>query len=129
MANITLSARASFDASTTMYAFQISGKVAGEDLATGQPVYLKASDDKVYKYATGQVFVGLAARPAKAGQPVTVYGPGARFHASDAALTANAYFVGTGGVISDTATADDTKGAFIRVGANDLMIIAAGKLA
>jgi hypothetical protein len=129
MANITLSARASFDTSTTMYAFQLSGKVAGEDLLVGQPVYLKQSDDKIWKFAAGQVLVGIAARNAKAGQPVTVYGPGTRFHASDTALTANVYFAGAGGVIADAATTDDAQGAFIRVSANDLMVIRAGKLA
>lgn len=129
MPNISLSARASFDASTTLYAFQVSGKLAGEDVLMGQPVYIKQSDDRVYKLAAGQVFVGIAARNAKAGQPVTVYGPGTRFHASDTALTANVYYAGAGGVISDAATTDDAQGAFIRVSPNDLMVIRAGKLA
>lgn len=129
MANITLSPRASVDTSTTMFAGQISGKEAGADVLAGQPVYLKASDDKVYPFATGEVFAGIAARNAKAGQGVTVFNINARFHASDAALTAKVYYVGAGGVISDTATTDDTRGAFLRIGANDLTVIAAGKLA
>lgn len=129
MANITISTRASVDASTALYAFQISGKVAGADVTAGQPVYLRQSDDKMYPFATGEVLAGIAARNAKAGQPVTVFGIGTRFHASDAALTAKVYYAGAGGVISDTATADDTRGAFLRVGPNDLAIIAAGKLA
>ena len=129
MANITLSTLASVDASTAMFAGHISGKLAGADVAAGQPVYLKQTDDKVYPFATGEVFAGIAARKAKAGQPVTVYNINARFHASDTALTAKVYYVGAGGVISDTATTDDTRGAFLRVSANDLTIIAAGKLA
>ena len=129
MANITISTRSSVDTSTALYAGHISGKVAGADVTAGQPLYLKQSDDKLYPFATGEAFAGIAARNAKAGQPVTAYNINVRFHASDAALTAKVYYVGAGGVISDTATTDDTRGAFLRVGPNDLTIIAAGKLA
>lgn len=129
MPAITLSPKADIDASTAMFAFQISGKRAGEDLQPGVPVYLNPADDRVYKYATGQAFVGIAARAAKAGQPCTVYGPGVRFHASDTPLTSALYYVGTGGTINDAATAVDSEGAFVRVGPNDLMIARMGKLA
>lgn len=129
MANITISPRASVDTNTAMVAVQVSGNVAGEDIAAGQPVYIKVSDNKLYKYVTGQVFAGIAARTVKAGQALTVFSVGTRFHASDTALTATTYFVGTAGTISDTATVDDARGAFIRVSPNDLMVVAAGKLA
>lgn len=129
MANITLSSRASVDASTAMYAAQISGKVAGADIAALTPVYLDPTTDKVMPYATGKIFAGVAARSVKSGQAVTVYGIGTRFHASDSALTAALYFAGAGGVIADAATTDDTQGAFLRVGPNDLQVIRTGKLA
>ena len=129
MANITISARASVDANTAMVAAQVSGLLAGEDIAAGTPVYIKASDNKLYKYASGEAFAGIAARTVKTGQALTVFGIGTRFHASDTALTANTYYVGAAGTISDAATAVDARGAFIRVSANDLLVVAAGRLA
>lgn len=128
MAAITISANASVDGSTAQVAMQLSGKVAGEDINAGQPVYLKQSDDKIYKFATGKIFIGIAARTAKAGEPLTVFGLGTRFYASSTALTGDLYYVNVAGAIDTAATTDDTVGAFVRVGANDLMIVKVGKL-
>ena len=128
MAAVTISANASVDISTAQYAMQLSGKVAGEDINAGQPVYLKQSDDKIYKFATGKIFIGIAARTAKAGEPITVFGLGTRFYVSSTALTGDLYYVDVAGAIDTAATTDDTVGAFARVSANDLMIVKVGKL-
>lgn len=128
MAAITISANASVDISTAQFAMQLSGKVAGEDINAGQPVYLKQSDDKIYKFATGKIFIGIAARTAKAGEPITVFGLGTRFYVSSTALTGDLYYVNVAGAIDTAATTDDTVGAFVRVSANDLMIVKVGKL-
>lgn len=128
MAAITISANASVDASTAQVAMQLSGKVAGEDINAGQPVYLKQSDDKIYKFATGKIFIGIAARSAKAGEPLTVFGLGTRFYVSSTALTGDLYYVNVAGTIDTAPTTDDTAGAFVRYGTNDLMIVKVGKL-
>lgn len=128
MAAITISANASMDGSTAQLAMQLSGKVAGEDINAGQPVYLKQSDDKIYKFATGKIFIGVASRTVKAGEPLTVFGLNTRFYVSSTALTGDLYYVNVAGAIDTADTADDTMGAFARVSANDLMIVKVGKL-
>ena len=129
MSAVTLSANSSVDLSTAMYAMQLSGKVAAENIDAGMPVCLK-SDGKLYKYAAGQFFIGIAARTVRTGQALTVFGTGARFHVSDAgALTMGAlYYVKDAGVIETAASASDTVGAFIAVSAKDLQVIRVGNL-
>ena len=127
MANVTLSPKSTVDTTTAQFAQHISGKVAGADIVAGQPVEIR-TDDKLYPLATGP-FVGIAPRTAKAGQALTVYGTGVRFHASDTNLAALVYYAGAAGTISDAATALDDQGAFIRVGLRDLMVVRTGKLA
>ena len=67
--------------------------------------------------APGQ-FLGVAARAALAGEPVTLFGEGAQFQWSSAgALTPGSpYFVGgTDGTIDDTTTLGDTLGSFVAI--------------
>ncbi len=89
---------------------RLPGLVAGETLAEGDVVYIKASDGKLYKAlaenSEKRFAVGLAGEAASAGQPCTIlrnltvgYGsgltPGAKVYVSGA----------TAGAIADAATA------------------------
>lgn len=131
MANITLSPSASGDTNSNMFADQIPDFQAAEDIEAYMPVYIDFSvttDRKVKKAAAATPVHGVAARKVRTGQPVTIFGLGARFHASDTTLTSTVYYAGPGGAISDTATTVDAEGMFIRANNNDLKVIRVGKL-
>lgn len=135
MATITLSPRAGIDANSNMYAMQVtSGLPVMEDIAAGQPCEIRtvSGQDGIYKLAANPL-VGFAPKALKTGtvlrNSLTLYGVGARFRISETALTAATYYVGTGGTINDAATAQDARGALIRISANDVLVVAVGKLA
>lgn len=72
------------DASSGQYAPQIYDYAAGEAIETGMPVYLKASDLKLYKAsgaAAGEAanVLGFAGRTVKPNMRLTAFGKGARF--------------------------------------------------
>lgn len=76
---------ASLDATTGMHVPSITGLIAGEDIDPAAPCYIKAADGLVYMAnATAAdekaVLAGFSPRSAKAGQPITLFGVGARFH-------------------------------------------------
>ena len=108
MADITKVAGASMDASTGFFAPQITGLIAGEDLDVAAPCYIK-SDGKVYM-ADGSlanalaVVAGFTPRAVTSGQPVTLFGVGARFRYGSG-LTPGAlfYLSGTAGALADAA--------------------------
>jgi hypothetical protein len=85
MALVTILADASMDGSTGQFAPQIPDGIAGEDiLGPGTPCYIKAADGLIYMCngtAADEkaVLAGFAARAAKAGQVVTLFGLGTRF--------------------------------------------------
>ncbi len=135
MAEVTISARSGIDANSNMFAAQItSGAEVAEDISAGMPCEIRSvgGKDKIYKLTNGPL-AGFAPRSVKAGtvltSSLTLYGVGARFRLSDTALTASVYYVGTGGKIHDAATAQDARGALIRVSPNDVHVVATGKLA
>lgn len=124
MASVTRDARASMDTSTAMYAPQISGLIAGEDIALGAPCYIKASDGKLYN-ATGAAvnaaakIDGFSGRNAKAGQALTIYGKGTRFRWGSALTPAQDLFLDavagglntvatTGGLVAIARAINDT---------------------
>jgi hypothetical protein len=80
MAAITKDAtRVGMDAASGMYAAQISGKLAGEALAKGDAVYIKASDGRVYKAIAAADneaarCCGLVPDAAAIGEAVSIYG-------------------------------------------------------
>lgn len=88
MALIDRDAAAHVDTSTARYAPQLSGGVpglyAGENLDPVAPCYVNASDGKVYMSngaandAAAKVD-GFTPTDYRAGEPVTLYGPGTRF--------------------------------------------------
>lgn len=112
------------DARTTMYAQQNTGLVAGEDLEAGHAVRI-GTGFKIYKAKAGDArFDGIAPKSAKAGQPVTIFGIGTRFHATEADLTPALYFLSaTAGLFSDTGTGKPVARA---VSKHDLEIIRVG---
>lgn len=110
MALVTRLAAASMDASTGMYAPQITGLLAGEDLDVVAPCYLKTSDGKIYMSngaaATEPAeFAGFTARATKSGQPVTLFSLGARFrYAAFSGQAGDKLYIGATAGRLDTAT-------------------------
>ena len=110
MATLTRSTSASLDASTGMFAGQITGLIAGEALSAVAAVYIKTSDGKVYQCdGTANTepaeFVGFTPRAAAAGEPVTIYNTNARFrYGTSLSPGAALYVSATAGRLDDAAT-------------------------
>jgi hypothetical protein len=121
MALVTVSSVSGLDASSGMYAPQISdGLVAGEDIGSATqaitPCYIKGSDGKVYQ-ADGTAanekarLAGFAARYAKTGEPVTLFGIGTKFEYSTGLTPGALYYLGTtAGRLDTAATTGDAVG-------------------
>lgn len=114
------------DTRTAMYAQQNTGLVAAEDIGAGHAVRI-GTGFKVYKAKAGDArFDGIAPKDAKAGQPVTIFGIGTRFHATEDTLTPVLYYLSaTAGLFSDTATGSG-KAVARAVSPHDLEIIRVG---
>jgi hypothetical protein len=114
MALLTIATDASADASTLMFAPQVTGLIAGEDLLVG-PCYIKSADGKVYM-SNGTAlneaaeFVGFNVRSnVKAGQPVTLYGLGTRLRYATGMTPGDILYIGaTAGRLDTAATTGDT---------------------
>jgi len=98
------------DASTAMPGNQITGLIAGADVLAGAPCYVKAADGQVYPSdgtAANEAakFDGLSARAGKAGQPITLYQAGVRYHyTAPSGLTPGAdLYLAAGGGLADAA--------------------------
>lgn len=129
MALVTPASDASIDASTAMYAAQVSGLVAGEDLLIAAPCYIKASDGLVYMSngtAANEAAEtdGFTPRAVKAGQPVALYGKGARFRYAASGLTPGAplYIGATAGRLDTAATTGDAVGVARTINATDIRV-------
>lgn len=129
MATIAKSAKASMDATTGMLAPQISGKLAGVDIATpATPVYIE-TDGKLYP-CDGTAAdkkarcAGFTARAVKAGQPCVCFSVGAIFKYSDELLTPGqlCYLSATPGALSDSTTTGDTVGIAQAIDASNIKI-------
>ena len=117
MSAIVRSADADIDMTSALYAAQIPALVAGEDLDGVAPCRINAADGKVYMSngaaADANANVdGFCPVSMKAGQPVTLFGLGARFYYSDGNLTPGAtLYLGTAaGGLDDAATVGDAVG-------------------
>lgn len=116
------------DASHAMFAPQVYHYTAGEPIETGQPVYLKASDLKLYKASgaaaneAAEVF-GFAGRTVKnAGQKLTVYGPGARFgNFSGMTPKTKLYLSATPGELDTAPSTGGTQPIAFAINATDVM--------
>lgn len=130
MANIAQSASASMDTSTGMFAPQLTGNLyAGEVLNACAPCYIKASDGKVYQ-SNGTAlneaakFDGMTARKYQIGEPVVLFGVGARFKYADGTLVIGTdYFVGTvAGQLSDAATTGGVRSIARAITTSDIRV-------
>lgn len=130
MALITRSANASGDTTHLIKVPQISGDLyAGEALDPAAPCYIKASDGLVYM-SNGAVaneaakVDGFTARAVAAGQPVTLYGIGARFgYGSGLTPGANFYLGATAGRLDTAATTGGLVPIARAINATDLRVI------
>lgn len=132
MALVTIASDASGDASTLAYAPQVTGLIAGEDLLACCPCYVKSADGKVYM-SNGTAlneaaeFVGFNVRSGvKAGQPVTLYGLGARMKYASGLTPGDILYIGaTAGRLDTAATVGDTAagGTVQIVSATDIRVI------
>lgn len=130
MALVTRASDASIDPTAAQFANQISGLIAGEALDIAAPCHIDQSDGLVYmSNATSAnadaVVDGFTPRAVASGQPVTLFGLGARFRYSDGGLTPGArYYLGaTDGRLDDGATTGDSVGVAAAINANDIRII------
>jgi hypothetical protein len=134
MAVLTKDSVVSLDASSGMFAPQIPDLLAGEAIAAGDCCYIKTADGKLYRSngtaaAEAAEFVGLAARAAAVGQPVTVFGLGARFHYAAAGTLGpgDKYFVSaTPGALDTVATIGGTVAVAQAINDTDIRVIHAG---
>jgi hypothetical protein len=129
MALLTRVADASVDASTAMFAEQISGLVAGEAIAACDACYIKAADGKVYESdgtsanAAAKVD-GFSAQAAAAGQGVTLFGRGTRMRYGSGLTIAALYYLGTTAGRLDTATTTGGSVALAKaISATDIVIV------
>lgn len=112
MANLAKDSLAGADTSQALVAPHIAGDVlAGENLESMSPCYIKAADGKAYMSngtAANEAakFDGFTAKAYKTGQAVTLFGVGFRGRYSAGTLTPGAdLFVGTvAGSLADAAT-------------------------
>jgi len=118
------------DAVTAMYAPQITGLVAGEDLLCAAPCFIKSSDGKVY-LANGTAadeeaeVAGFTPRAVKSGEPVTLFGKGTRFRYANGTLTpGDIYYIGTTkGRLDTAATTGDAFGVAQAVTRSDIRVV------
>lgn len=117
------------DTSTGMFAPQVTGNLyAGEVLNACAPCYIKASDGKVYM-SNGTAlneaakFDGFVARKCQIGEPVTLFGVGARFRYASALVVGTDLFVGTvAGQLSDAATTGGVRAIARVITATDIRV-------
>lgn len=129
MAALTKVAAASVDASTAMFAEQVSGLVAGETIAACAACYIKAADGKVYNSdgtaanAAAKVD-GFSAQAAKAGQGITIYGRGTRMLYGSGLTIGALYYLGTtAGGLDTAATTGGTVALAKAITATDIRIV------
>lgn len=129
MGLVTRASVASLDASTGMYAPQVAGLLAGEAIDAAAPCYLKSSDGKVYMSngtAANEAaeVVGFSARAVAVGEPVTLFGKGARFHYGSGLTPGDRYYIGaTAGRLDTAATTGDAVGVAQAITATDIRVI------
>lgn len=130
MALVTRIANASGDASNLQIAPQISGDLyAGEALDPAAPCYIKSSDGLVYMSngtaATEPAkFMGFTPRAVGIGQPVTLYGVGARFRYGTGLTIGARYFIAaTAGRLDTAATTGGTVAVAEAINATDIRVL------
>ena len=108
----------------------LSGLVAGEALLAGAPCYIAAADGKVYMSdgtADNEAarFFGITPTDYLAGEPVSLYGPGARLRYAASGLTVGPLFAATTAARFDTAaTTGGTAPVAVVLSATDIQVVA-----
>jgi hypothetical protein len=129
VALVARSAYAQMDVSTGKFAPQITGLYAGEDIDVAAPCYIKSSDGKLYMSngtaaTEAAEIVGFAARAAKAGEPVTVFGKGARFRYGSSLTPGDVFYIAaTAGRLDTAATTGDGVGVAQAITDTDIRVI------
>jgi hypothetical protein len=133
MADVTRSAQASMDTSTGQFAPHITGNLyAGEALDVAAPCYIKGSDGKVYMTNGSAVneaasFDGFTPRACKIGEPVSLFGAGARFRYATAMTPGTKLYASTtAGRLSDTTTTGGTVMIAKAISATDIRVVSNG---
>ncbi len=126
-------ATVSLDASTGMFAPQVAGLIAGQTIDAGAACYIKTADKKIWMSdgtAANEAaeFVGISARKATAGEPVTVVGLGARFrHYGSGLGPGDKYFVAaTPGRFDTAATVGGLTAVVRAITDTDIVVISGG---
>jgi hypothetical protein len=129
MADLTKSASASMDTSTGMFAPQKTGNLyAGEALGVAVPCYIKAADGLVYQSngtAANEAakFDGVTPRAYAIGEPVTLFGVGARFrYGTGLTIGADLFISATAGKLADAATTGGVRAIARVMTATDIVI-------
>lgn len=129
MALLARASDASVDASTAMFAEQISGLVAGEAIDALAACYIAAADGKVYQSngtaadAAAKVD-GFSAQAAAAGQGVTLFGRGTRMrYGTGLTIGALYYLAATAGRLDTAATTGGTVALAKAISATDVRIV------
>ena len=132
MALVTRVAQASMDTSQGMYCPQLTGNLlAGEALDVAAACYIKASDGKVYMSngtaaTEPATFFGFTARACAIGEPVTLFGLGARYRYGSGLTIGAKYFVAaTAGRLDTAATTGGLVAIARAVTATDIQVILA----
>jgi hypothetical protein len=130
MALVTRVAQASGDTTHLQKVPQISGNIyAGEALDVCAACYIKASDGLVYMSngtaaTEPATFFGVTPRAVAIGEPVTLYGIGARFRYGTALTIGAKYFVAaTAGRLDTAATTGGLTPIARAITATDIQVI------
>lgn len=128
MAEVTKVPQASVDTSTGMMAAQVTGLRAGEALGAAAPCYIH-SNGMVYQCvgaAEGPAadFAGMTPRACTAGEPITLYGLGARFrYGTGLTPGARLYIGATAGTLDTEPTVGDPHGIARVITPQDIVVI------
>jgi hypothetical protein len=128
MALLTRASTASMDTATGMFAPQISGLIAGEDIDVAAPCYIKSSDGKVYmsngtSANEAAEFIGFSSVARLAGQPLTLFGTGARFSYGTGLTPGDRYYIAaTKGRLDTATTTGDAVGVAQAITSTDIRV-------
>lgn len=118
----------SFDTSTGMFAPQITGLIAGQNLNILSPCYIRTADGFVYMSTAAAdneaaEVVGFNTRAAVAGQPVTLIGYGARCrYGAGLAVGSRLYVGAAAGTLDDAPQVGDPFGVADVISATDIRV-------
>lgn len=135
MAEVAKSGTPSYCSLTPPQSATINGLLAGEAIAAGDAVYIKAADGRIWK-ATGAAnnaaadVVGFAFKAASAGDPVTVACEGNFRYGAGLTVSAKYYLSGTvAGGLADAASTGGLAPIAVAIDATRIRIVPSGLFA